>query len=92
VRRPDAQFHANHRPADLVPPGTHPAQVVVVQTPARSYVGPILLTVTISAGAVGVILTFAIAFQMTAAAITAIAAAVPAVGGLGITIKLTRKH
>jgi hypothetical protein len=84
VRQPSAQLAAGHRPADLIPPGTHPGEVVVVQTSGPNYAGRILLTL----GTALVIVVVAFAFQtMTAAA----AAAVPTVGGAGVSVKLARK-
>ncbi|MCO8301666.1 hypothetical protein [Streptomyces sp. RKCA744] len=87
MRHPDAQLRAGHRPAHLIPPGADPRNVVVVQAPARSYTGPILLTITITGGIVIVIIVAAITFQM---AMAAAAAAVPTVGGAGVTIKLAK--
>ncbi|MFI9026527.1 hypothetical protein [Streptomyces sp. NPDC053560] len=89
MRFPDAQLRANHRPADLIPPGVRPGEVVVIQAPPRSYAGPILLTITLALGASVVIVVLAIAFQIAAAAA---AAAVPTVGGAGISLKLARKR
>ncbi|MFI0899099.1 hypothetical protein [Streptomyces sp. NPDC020983] len=88
MRHPSSQLAAGHRPADLIPPGTHPGEVVIVQTTGPNYAGRILLTIAIAGGTALVIVVLAYAFQtMTAAA----AAAVPAVGGAGVTVKLTRK-
>ncbi|MFG2195683.1 hypothetical protein [Streptomyces sp. NPDC048639] len=90
MRQPDAQLRANHRPAALIPPGTHPGHVVVVQAPPRSYGGLILLTVTISAGASAVLIAAAFAFQTIAAAAAAV---VPTLGGIGVTVRLAKnKH
>lgn len=88
MRYPDAQLRANHRPADLIPPGTHPGQVVVIQAAPASYGGRILLTLAVTAGTAVVLVVIAITFQMVAAAA---AAAVPAVGGAGITVKLAKR-
>jgi hypothetical protein len=88
VRHPSAQLAAGHRPADLIPPGTHPGEVVIVQTSGSNYAGRILLTLAIAGGTALVIVVVAFAFQtMTAAA----AAAVPTVGGAGVSVKLARK-
>ncbi|MEU6115062.1 hypothetical protein ABZ840_11105 [Streptomyces sp. NPDC047117] len=89
MRHPDAQLRANHRPADLIPPGIHPGDVVVIQAPPRSYAGPILLTITISLGAAFVIVVLAVAFKV---AVAAAAAAVPTVGGASVSLKLARKR
>ncbi|MET7904421.1 hypothetical protein ABZS86_24345 [Streptomyces sp. NPDC005355] len=89
MRHPDAQLRANHRPADLIPPGIHPGDVIVIQSPPRSYAGPILLTITISLGTALVIVVLAVAFKV---AVAAAAAAVPTVGGAGISLKLARKR
>ena len=88
MRHPDAQLRAGHRPAHLIPPGTDPRNVVVVQAPPRSYAGPILLTITITGGIVIVLIVAAITFRMAAAAA---AAAIPTVGGAGVSVKLARK-
>ncbi|MFI0814072.1 hypothetical protein ACH4TX_27915 [Streptomyces sp. NPDC021098] len=87
MRHPDAQLRAGHIPSHLVPPGTDPRNVVVVQAPPRSYAGPILLTITITGGLVLVLIVAAITFQMAAAAA---AAAVPTIGGAGITVRLAK--
>ncbi|WEV30099.1 hypothetical protein OYE22_16835 [Streptomyces sp. 71268] len=87
MRHPDAQLRAGHRPAHLIPPGTHPGTVTIVQAPARSYAGPILLTITITLGTSLVIVILAITFQL---AVAAAAAALPTIGGTAITIKLTK--
>ncbi len=89
MQHPDAQLRANHRPADLIPPGVHPGQVVVVQAPAPSVAGRILLTLTITAGSAFVIVVLAFAFQTAAAAF---AAAVPTVGGTSVSLNLARKR
>ncbi|MEU4198411.1 hypothetical protein [Streptomyces sp. NPDC026294] len=89
MRHPSAQLRANHRPAELIPPGIHPGEVVVIQAPARSYTGPILLTITIALGASAVLIVLAIAFQIAAAAA---AAAVPTIGGASLSLKLTRNR
>ncbi|OPF84285.1 hypothetical protein VT50_0202115 [Streptomyces antioxidans] len=88
MRYPDAQLRAGHRPAHLIPPGADPSRVVIVQAPPRSYTGPILLTITITGGIVLIIIVIAITYQM---AVAATAAAIPTVGGAGVTIRLAKK-
>ncbi|WP_063732164.1 hypothetical protein [Streptomyces sp. RTd22] len=87
MRQPDAQLRAGHIPSDWVPPGTDPRNVVIVQPPPRSYAGPILLTITITGGIAMVLIVAAITFQM---AVAAAAAAVPTIGGAGITVRLAK--
>ncbi|MEU6853542.1 hypothetical protein ABZ901_26910 [Actinacidiphila alni] len=89
MRHPSAQLAANHRPAELIPPGVHPGQVVVVQTSGPNYAGRILLTLAISAGSAFVIVVMTLAFQTAAAAA---AAAVPTVGGVSVSLNLARKR
>jgi hypothetical protein len=89
MRYPTDQLRSNHRPADLIPPGVHPGQVIVIQAAAPSYAGKILLTLTLSAGTALVIVVLAFAFQTIAAAA---AAAVPTVGGASISLNLARKR
>ncbi|WNI18702.1 hypothetical protein [Actinacidiphila sp. ITFR-21] len=89
IQYPDAQLRANHRPAELIPPGVHPGQVVVIQAPATPVAGRILLTITITAGTAFVIVVLAYALQAAAAAF---AAAVPTVGGASISLNLARKR
>ncbi|MFI8182068.1 hypothetical protein OG539_22705 [Actinacidiphila glaucinigra] len=89
MRHPDAQLRANHRPSELIPPGVHPGQVVVIQAAPPSYAGKILLTLAASAGTALVIVVLAFAFQMIAAAA---AAAIPTVGGASISLHLARKR
>lgn len=89
MQYPDAQLRANHRPAELIPPGIHPGDVVVIQAPAPSVAGRILLTITITAATAFVIVALAYAFQTAAAAF---AAAVPTVGGASVSVKLARKR
>ncbi|MFD7772433.1 hypothetical protein [Streptomyces sp. NPDC059787] len=86
-----AQLRAGHIPADMIPPGVDPRTVVIVHhTPApRSYTGPIVLTVVVAAGAVGVVMTLCLLMQITAQTAAAVAAAAPA--GVGLSIPLTRR-
>ncbi|WP_431951177.1 hypothetical protein [Actinacidiphila sp. bgisy167] len=89
MRHPDAQLRANHRPSELIPPGVHPGQAVVIQAAPPSYAGKILLTLAASAGTALVIVVLALAFQTIAAAA---AAAIPTVGGASVTLRLARKR
>jgi hypothetical protein len=85
------QLRAGHIPADLIPPGTDPRTVVVLHHhPARrSYTGPIVLSLVVTAGAVGVVMTLCLLMQVTAQTATAVAAAAPA--GVGLSVSLRRK-
>lgn len=89
MRTPDTQLLAGHIPADLIPRGVDPRTVVIVHhlPAARSYTGPILLTLTASAGAAGVVLTLCLLLQLTAATATALAAAAPAGVGLSVSLR-----
>ncbi|MDX2854527.1 hypothetical protein PV342_40210 [Streptomyces sp. PA03-3a] len=89
MRHPDAQLRANHRPSELIPPGVHPGQVVVIQAAPPSYAGKILLTLVASAGTALVLVVLAFAFQMIAAVA---AAAIPTVGGASVSLHLARKR
>ncbi|MBC9716892.1 hypothetical protein H9Y04_30605 [Streptomyces sp. TRM66268-LWL] len=87
--RPDAQLRAGHIPADLLPPGTDPRNVVIVHTEPRSYTGPVLLILaaTVGIGATVYLVTAAVLSLMQVAATTALAlkAAIPAlIGGGGL--------
>ncbi|WP_223775674.1 hypothetical protein [Streptomyces sp. 135] len=85
MKLPDEQFRAGHIPTELyrqVPPGTDMAKVVIVQEAPRSYKGPILLTLTITAGIVLVMLVAAFVAQIIAASIIAV---LSASCGLGYT-------
>lgn len=86
--RPDAQLRAGHLPADLIPHGTDPRSVVIVQQAPRSYVGPVVLALVASAGAAGVVLALCFLLQTAAQTATAIAAATPA--GVGVSIALRK--
>lgn len=97
--RPDEQLRAGHIPAALLPHGTDPRSVVIVQTAPRSYAGPIavVLAATGGAGAVIWLATVAVLQLVSVAAdtATAIATAVPALLGGGglitLAVKLPRK-
>ncbi|MFD3572516.1 hypothetical protein [Streptomyces sp. NPDC058644] len=78
MRLPDEQFRAGHIPADLyerLPLGTDPRSVVIVQEAPRSYKGPILLTLAITAGCAVVLLVLAFVVQIIAASIIAVLSA-----------------
>jgi small-conductance mechanosensitive channel len=87
--RPDAQLRAGHVPADLIPPGVDPGQVVIVQQAPRSYVGPVCLVLVSTIGAAGVVVAILALLQVAAQTATAVAAAAPA--GIGLSIALRRK-
>lgn len=83
MQLPDEQFRAGHIPADLyqqIPPGTDLRKVVIVQEAPRSYKGPILLTFTITAGSVFVLLVIAFVAQIIAASIVAVLTASCGIG------------
>lgn len=84
---------AGHIPADLIPPGTDPRTVVVVQVQPRqrSYLGPavLILVSAFSAGAV-VWVTTAVLLQLAQLAAT-VAASAPAIGtGLTLALKVRK--
>jgi small-conductance mechanosensitive channel len=87
--RPDAQLRAGHVPADLIPPGVDPRQVVIVQQAPRSYVGPVCLVLVSTIGVAGVVVAILALLQVAAQTATAVAAAAPA--GVGLSIALRRK-
>ncbi|MFI8850480.1 hypothetical protein ACIGW3_09885 [Streptomyces sp. NPDC053499] len=75
---PDEQLRAGHIPTELyrqIPPGTDARKVVIVQEAPRNYRGPILLTLTITAGTVVVLLVIAFVVQVIAASIVAVLSA-----------------
>ncbi|MFH8793978.1 hypothetical protein [Streptomyces sp. NPDC017941] len=85
MKLPDEQFRAGHLPTELyrqIPPGTDMGRVVIVQEAPRSYKGPILLTLSITAGTVIVLLVAAFVAQIIAASIIAV---LSASCGLGYT-------
>ncbi|MFD3577701.1 hypothetical protein [Streptomyces sp. NPDC058644] len=91
MRLPDEQFRAGHIPADLyerLPPGTDPRAIVIVQEAPRSYKGPILLTLAITAGCVVVLLVLAFVVQIIAASIIAV---LSATCGLSYTLNRASK-
>ncbi|MFB8777112.1 hypothetical protein [Streptomyces broussonetiae] len=78
MRLPDEQLRAGHLPADLyrrLPPGTDLRQVVIVQEAPRSYTGPIVLTLLITAGSVAVLLVIAFVAQVIAASVVSVLSA-----------------
>nr|WP_033278162.1 hypothetical protein [Actinospica acidiphila] len=91
MRAPDAQLRAGHIPAALIPDGTDPRTVVVVHhhQEARDWTGPIVLTLVVSAGTVGVVMTLCLLLQVAATTATAVAAAAPA--GVGLSVSLNRR-
>jgi len=75
---PQDQFRAGHIPAELyqqIPHGTDVRKVVIVQEAPRSYKGPLLLTLAITAGTVVVLLVIAFVVQIIAASIIAVLSA-----------------
>lgn len=91
MRRPDAQLLANHRPSELIPPGVHPGQVIVIQQSAPSRSGTAVLIVVAAVGVAGVVMAVLALLQVAAATATAVAAAAPTVGGASITLSLRKK-
>ncbi|NUK37322.1 hypothetical protein HRW16_23230 [Streptomyces lunaelactis] len=93
--RPDAQLRSGHIPTDLIPPGTDPRSVVIVHTTPRSWVGPVVLILTATAGICGLfyVATVAVLSLVQVAATTAVAvkAAIPTLIGGGGLITLALK-
>ncbi|MFF9039554.1 hypothetical protein ACF090_29265 [Streptomyces sp. NPDC014892] len=88
MRLPDEQRRAGHIPADLyrqIPPGTDVRRVVIVQEAPRNYSGPIVLTLTITAGSVVVLLVIAYVVPIIAASIVSVLSTT-----CGITYTITR--
>lgn len=88
---PTAQRAAGHIPADLVPQGTDPRTVVIVQQAPRSYTGPVVLTLVAALGSGFVIYLLMLLVQTTADAAADLAKVASAVGGVGVggvTLKL----
>jgi hypothetical protein len=77
-----SQLRAGHRPSELIPPGVHPAHVTVILPAPRSYVGPVVLVLSTSAGAVALIL----ALTQLAIVLAPLFASL-SVGGLTIAIR-----
>ncbi|MCX5049537.1 hypothetical protein [Streptomyces sp. NBC_00474] len=91
MQSPEDQLRAGHIPADLyrrLPPGTDVHKVVIVQEAPRSYTGPIVLTLVVTAGAVTVLLVLAFVVQVVAAAAVAV---ISASGGLSYTINRSKR-
>ncbi|MFB8126201.1 hypothetical protein ACFVG1_32975 [Streptomyces bacillaris] len=92
MQLPEDQIRAGHIPADLyrqIPPGTDVRRVVIVQEAPRSYKGPIVLALVVTAGSVAVLLVIAFVVQVVAGAAVAV---LSATGGLSYTIARTAKH
>ncbi|MER6013711.1 hypothetical protein [Streptomyces bluensis] len=89
---PEEQMRAGHIPAELyrqIPPGTDVRKVVIVQEAPRSYKGPILLTLAITAGSVVVLVVIAFVVQVIAASALAV---LSASCGLGFTLNRQSKR
>ncbi|OPG09413.1 hypothetical protein B1R27_06555 [Streptomyces sp. GKU 895] len=89
MQLPEDQLRAGHIPADLyrqIPPGTDMRQVVIVQQAPRSYTGPIVLTLLITAGSVAVLLVIAFVAQIVAASIVSVLSAT-----CGVSYTIRRK-
>ncbi|WP_330282944.1 hypothetical protein [Streptomyces sp. NBC_00588] len=92
MRLPDEQLRAGHIPADLyrqLPPGTDARHIVIVQQAPRSYTGPIVLTLAVTAGSVVVLLVIAFVTQIVAASIVSV---LSATGGISYTLNRTAKR
>jgi len=91
MQLPEDQIRAGHIPADLyrqIPPGTDLRRIVIVQEAPKSYTGPIVWTVVIIAGSIGLLLVIAYVAQVIAAAAVSI---LSATGGLSYTINRASK-
>ncbi|WP_081240867.1 hypothetical protein [Streptomyces viridosporus] len=91
MQLPEDQLRAGHIPADLyrrIPPGTDVRRVVIVQEAPRSYTGPIVLTLVITAGSVAVLLVIAFVTQVIAASLVSV---LSATCGISYTISRTSK-
>ncbi|MFF8030925.1 hypothetical protein [Streptomyces sp. NPDC016626] len=91
MQLPEDQLRAGHIPADLyrqIPPGTDVHKVVIVQEAPRSYKGPIVLTLVVTAGSVAMLLVIAFVVQVVAGAAVAV---LSATGGLSYAINRTSK-
>lgn len=91
---PTAQREAGHVPADLIPLGVDPRQVIVIQERApRSYKGPAVLVLVSSLGAALVVWLLVLLVQTTADSADDLAKIAGAVGGIGVggvTLRLTK--
>ena len=91
MQLPEDQLRAGHIPADLyrrIPPGTDVRRVVIVQEAPRSYTGPIVLTLVITAGSVAVLLVIAFVTQVIAASLVSV---LSATCGISYTLSRTSK-
>ncbi|MFC9910331.1 hypothetical protein [Streptomyces sp. NPDC127197] len=92
MRLPDEQLRAGHIPADLyrqIPPGADMRRVLIVQEAPRSYTGPIVLTLVITAGSVAVLLVIAFVTQVITASIVSV---LSATCGISYTLSRTSKR
>lgn len=92
MQLPEDQLRAGHIPAELyrqIPPGTDVRKVVIVQEAPRSYKGPIIMTLLITAGSVVVLLVLAFVVQVIAASIVTV---LSATCGITYTINRASKH
>lgn len=90
---PDAQILAGHIPSDLIPAGTDPRTVVVVQVHQqhRSYLGPAVLVLVSAFGAGAVVWVTAAVLLQLAQLAASVAASAPAIGtGLTIALKVRK--
>ncbi|TQJ75187.1 hypothetical protein [Streptomyces sp. SLBN-31] len=86
MQLPEDQMRAGHIPADIyrhIPHGTDLHKVVIVQEAPRSYKGPIVLALVITAGSIAVLLVVAFVVQVIAAAAVAV---LSASGGISYTL------
>ncbi|MFF4903668.1 hypothetical protein ACFY2T_02265 [Streptomyces sp. NPDC001260] len=86
MQLPEDQIRAGHIPAEIyrqLPYGTDVHKVVIVQEAPRSYKGPIVLALVITAGAVTVLLVLAFVVQVIAAAAIGV---LSASGGISYTL------
>jgi hypothetical protein len=89
MQLPEDQLRAGHIPADLyqqIPPGTDMRRVVIVQQAPRSYTGPIVLTLVVTAGSVAVLLVIAFVTQVIAASLVSVLSAT-----CGVSYTLSRR-
>ncbi|MFF3320759.1 hypothetical protein [Streptomyces sp. NPDC002889] len=93
--RPDAQLRSGHIPADLIPPGTDPRQVVIVHAAPRSWTGPVLLVLIATFGLCSLLYLTTVAvlslIQVAATTALAVKTAVPTLVGGGGLITLAIK-
>ncbi|CAL9510531.1 hypothetical protein [Streptomyces sp. enrichment culture] len=92
MQLPEDQLRAGHIPAELyrrIPPGTDVRKVVIVQEAPRSYKGPIIMTLLVTAGSVVVLLVLAFVVQVIAASVVSV---LSATCGLTYTINRASKR